>query len=138
MGDGRATLRLTRYLDAPVTEVWAALTEPDSISRWLARPGAVELAEGGPFELHTAAGAATRIHGRVRAVEPERVLELDWHPVGQEPSVVRFELTPAGPGTTLVLDHRRLDERVCMAYARTWERRLDDLEASVAAVETRR
>lgn len=77
------SVRLTRrYAEAP-TAVWRALTEPESVARWL-RPG---------FEVPQT------------EVEPGRVLELDWRPPGEEPSVVRIELVPVEGGTVLVLDH---------------------------------
>jgi uncharacterized protein YndB with AHSA1/START domain len=79
----RCSLRLTRrYEDSP-SEVWRALTEPASLTRWL-RPG---------FDVLQT------------EVEPGRVLELDWRPPGEEPSVVRIELVPTGSGTVLVLEH---------------------------------
>ena len=134
MDERGAAVRLTRYFDAPAAEVWAALTEFDSISRWLAPAAAIELRPGGAFELRE---FKISMAGRVRSVEGERVLELVWHPEGEEPSIVRFELTPHEGGTKLVLDHRRLDERACMAYAQTWTRALDRLERSLHAEAAR-
>ena len=126
------SLRLTRYLDAPAADVWAALTEPDSIARWLARSAVVELASGGAFEL-VFDGAGTSMVGRVRALETGRVLELDWDYPGEEPSIVRFEIIPHERGTKLVLDHRRLDAVFCMRYFGRWERALDRLERAAGA-----
>jgi uncharacterized protein YndB with AHSA1/START domain len=104
VSDGRCELRLTRRYAASPEEVWRALTEPESVARWLAPPPGVEL----------------------RAVEPERVLELAWHPDGEEPSLVRIELRAAdGGGTTLVLDHRQIVATRGMRYLRIWTARLD-------------
>ena len=84
---GRCSVRLTRrYSDVPA-DVWRALTEAGSVERWL-RPG---------FEVPQV------------EIEPGRVLELDWRPPGEEPSVVRIELTAEGSGTVLVLDHARIE-----------------------------
>jgi uncharacterized protein YndB with AHSA1/START domain len=132
MPEAQAALRLTRYLEAPASEVWAAMTEPESIARWLASPGVVELAPGGRFELRLA-GDSSPMAGRVRALERERVLELDWSYPGEPPSVVRFELASEGERTKLVLEHRRLDDRTCMAYARRWELSLNRLEERLSA-----
>ena len=104
---GFCDVRFTRRYDATPAEVWAALTEPDSIKRWL-----------GPVPT------------RVRDSEPERLLELDWEPAGDEPSVVRFELVADEGGTQLVLDHRRINAVQGMLYAERWAntlRRLDEL-----------
>jgi len=78
--------------------VWAALTEPASLARWLRAGFDVPQTE----------------------VEAGRVLELDWRPPGEEPSVVRIEVTPDGTGTILVLDHARIDARVGMQAMRFW------------------
>jgi len=117
---GHCELRLTRRYAATPAEVWAALTDPDSIARWLAetveaRP---DLVPGGAFELLMPGDA--RVAAGVRAVVPERVLELDWAYADEDPSVVRFELAPEGDGTLLTLDHRRIDERIGMTYISRW------------------
>ena len=101
-------VRYTRRYDATPAEVWAALTEPESIARWLGS-----------------------IPTNVRDSEPERLLELDWLPAGDDASVVRFELTATEDGgTQLVLDHRRINAVQGMLYAERWMntlRRLDEL-----------
>jgi uncharacterized protein YndB with AHSA1/START domain len=127
-------VRFTRYYDAPPDEVWAALTEPESLAGWLAPPDELELSPGALFALRLAEGVTLTAH--VRAVERGRLLELDWHDSADEPSIVRFELTPRRDGTMLVLDHRRVNARVGMLYMRIWERhlgRLDEVVGSVGA-----
>lgn len=106
--------------------MWAALTEPDSLGRWLARTVALELVPGGAFELTIGVAA------RVREVEPERVLELDWRFADEDPSVVRFELAADGEGTLLVLDHQRIDARFGMTYISRWTGALARLRREVA------
>ena len=128
-------MRLTRYYRASPREVWAALTHAGSIARWLAPVGDVDLSRGSSFELQLNGGAAVR--AQVRAVEVERLLELDWAPQGEEPSVVRFELEPDGEGTVLALDHRRIDARAGMRAMRLWEQHLGRLDAVVGEGATR-
>ncbi len=123
---------MTRYLEAPASDVWAALTEAGAIARWLAHPAKLELAPGGAFDLRFARDSS-QMAGRVRALEPERVLELDWSYPGEPPSVVRFELAAEGQRTKLVLEHRRLDDRTCMSYARRWELHLNALQQRLPA-----
>lgn len=105
---GYCEVRFTRRYDATPAEVWAALTEPESIARWL-----------GPVPTN------------VREAEPERLLELDWLVPGDEPSVVRFELRQReGGGTELVLDHRRINAVLGGPYSERWTntlKRLDEL-----------
>jgi uncharacterized protein YndB with AHSA1/START domain len=96
-------LRLTRRYAAAPAEVWRALTAPESVRRWLAPPPGVAM----------------------RTVEEERVLELDWRPEGEQPSLVRLELVPDGTGTKLVLDHSRIQADRGMRYLSQWTRRLE-------------
>ena len=110
-------VRITRRYQADPAEVWAALTEPTSLSRWLGRAGKIELSPGGAFELELGSSA---LDVRVRHVEPGRVLELDWRFGNEQPSVLRFELSEDGAGTVLVLDHRQIEEPVGMAYMERW------------------
>ena len=126
--NGTCEVRFTRYYSATPDEVWAALTEPDSVARWLAPVRGMELSPGGPFELEL--GHWT-MQGRVRALEPARLLELDWVDVDAAPSIVRVELSEDGDGTTLVLDHRQIDARIGMLYTARWELSLSRLEAVI-------
>jgi uncharacterized protein YndB with AHSA1/START domain len=120
-----AALRLTRRYDATPAEVWAALTEPQSLARWLAPAGRLDLEPGGTVELRF---NPTCVDARVREIEPGRVLELDWPYPGEQPSVVRFELAAEGDGTVLVLHHRELEGRLGEAYGAGWTRHLERLE----------
>ena len=121
---GTCELRLTRRYEATPAEVWAALTEPGSIGRWLAPPTNVELAPGGAFEL------ANGVDARALAVEPERVHELDWRHGAEDRSVVRFELVAHDGGTTLTLEHGRIEAPLGMTYISRWSRALDRLVAA--------
>jgi uncharacterized protein YndB with AHSA1/START domain len=109
VSDGRCEARFTRRYDAPIAQVWLALTDPASVARWLAPPAGVEVLRS----------------------ERERMLELDWSPPGESQSVVRIELHPEGERTLLVLDHRRIDAALGMRYMRDWSRALERLEGSM-------
>jgi uncharacterized protein YndB with AHSA1/START domain len=122
-------VRFTRYYDAAPHDVWAALTEPESLARWLAPTGNIDLSPGGPFELRLQEDET--LVARVRAVTPPRLLELEWVDPGEEPSVVRFELSRDGDGTVLVLDHRRIDARIGMRYMARWWPHLERLDSVV-------
>ena len=98
MSDERCTARFTRRYEAQVDEVWQALTEPESLARWLAPPPGVT----------------------VLRAEPQRLLELDWSPPGEPPSTVRIALHADGESTVLVLEHARIDAALGMRYLRDW------------------
>jgi hypothetical protein len=109
MTDGRCEARFTRRYDAPIAQVWLALTDTASVARWLAPPAGVE----------------------VVGSERERVLELDWSPPGEPQSLVRIELRAEGERTLLVLDHRRIDAALGMRYMRDWSHALDRFAGSL-------
>mgnify|MGYP000521769027 CR=1 FL=1 len=107
--EATCSVRITRHYGAAPAVVWAALTERDSLARWL-----------GPM--------ADAVSGSVRAFEVERLLELEWNPPHETPSLVRFELRADGDGTVLVLDHRLIDARKGMRAMALWERHLERLD----------
>ena len=106
-----ASVRLTRRYAASPEEIWAAITEPESVARWLGRP----------------------TPGEARVIEPQRVLELDWRPDGEPPSVVRFDISAVEGGTRLVLERSRLEERTCMRYGAAWTRAFDRFQRLVTS-----
>ena len=123
-------VRVQRRYDAAPDEVWAALTDPVSLARWLAPTGRVELREGGAFELDFP-GEGSRMSGRVRALEPQHVLELEWNYPGEPPSIVRLSLEPTEDGTRLVVDHRGLERVLATGYGEGWQRHLERLRGIV-------
>ena len=126
-------VRLQRRFDASPAEVWAALTEPESLSRWLGHAQRAEAVAGGAWEIRFGEDPARTMSGRVRTVEPERLLEVEWNYQGEPPSLVRFELHDEGGGVRLVVDHRGLDRRATTAYAQGWRRHLDGLGGVVGS-----
>lgn len=110
---GKCSVRFTRRYAASAREVWCALTDPESLGRWLGRPAGVEVV--------------------VREVEPGHVLEFDWRREGEEPSLVRFELRGDGDATVLVLEHSRIDEPEGMASIARWDRALRRFEGVLSA-----
>ena len=69
-GEGR-TVRLERTFDAPIEDVWDALTDAERISRWFL-PISGELHVGGRYQLEGNAG------GEVLACEPPHRFRVTW------------------------------------------------------------
>jgi uncharacterized protein YndB with AHSA1/START domain len=125
----RRTVRFVRDLDAPVDDVWDALTDPARLGRWLA-PTTIDPRAGG--EVHHDFGEGETCHGRILTWDPPRVLEYGWAFTGEPDSVVRFELTPTGTGTRLTLVHRQLGAPHATGYGAGWHAHLDRLAAELA------
>lgn len=126
----RRGVRFERRLAAPVDEVWDALTRADRLARWLA-PGAIEARAGGSVRLDFGQGGS--VAGRVIRCEPPSLLEFEWRFPGETESVVRFDLSPAGEETLLVLDHRLLAAEHATGYSAGWHAYLAALDDHLAS-----
>jgi uncharacterized protein YndB with AHSA1/START domain len=100
-GDGR-TVVLRRTYDAPVDDVWDAISTADRIGRWLG-PVTGDLRLGGHYQLKDNAG------GEVLECEPPRRLKVTWvygeSVADVDVSEVEVRLESTGDRTTLVLEH---------------------------------
>ena len=90
-------VRLRRTYDAPIQEVWDALTTPERITRWFL-PISGEYRIGGHYQLEGNAG------GEILSCEAPNRLRVTWvfgDPTAP-PSEVDVRLTPVGEGSTLL------------------------------------
>ncbi len=124
---GRFAVRFERHYPAGPAELWTTLTEPERLARWLAEVVDGRLEPGGEFTFRWDGDASQTARCRVRLFEPPKVLELDWSFEGEPDSVLRIELSPAGDGTLLVLDHRQLPRGQAAGYGAGWQAHLDAL-----------
>jgi uncharacterized protein YndB with AHSA1/START domain len=96
-------------LDAPVDEVWSALTEDDALSDWFEADVTLEVVPGGGGRFEHPDGEVRR--ALVEEVDPGRRLSFRWWTDGDDDgpiSSVTFELTEAGDRTHLVVTERAL------------------------------
>jgi uncharacterized protein YndB with AHSA1/START domain len=101
-GEGR-TIRLERSFDAPIEDVWDALTDQERISRWF-MPVTGDYRVGGRFQLEGNAG------GKILACDPPRRFRVTWAygevTSPEQISELEVRLTSAGAeSTTLALEH---------------------------------
>jgi uncharacterized protein YndB with AHSA1/START domain len=96
------TVVLRRSYEAPVEDVWDAITNPERISRWFL-PVSGDLRLGGKYQLEGNAG------GEILRCEPPRLLALSWimgEPKEGDFSEVEVRLSPGDGGRTdLHLEH---------------------------------
>jgi uncharacterized protein YndB with AHSA1/START domain len=101
-GEGRA-VRLRRTYDAPIDDVWDALTNPERITRWFL-PISGDYRLGGRYQFEGNAG------GEIVACERPHRLRVTWaygeNVAPADVSELEVRLTPAGEAsTTLELEH---------------------------------
>jgi uncharacterized protein YndB with AHSA1/START domain len=98
-GEARV-IRLGRTYDAPIDDVWDALTDPERITRWFL-PISGDYRLGGRFQFEGNAG------GTILACEAPTRLRVTWEygDPSAPPSEVEIRLAPEGEGTALELEH---------------------------------
>jgi uncharacterized protein YndB with AHSA1/START domain len=116
-------LRFERRYDASPDEVWAAMTEPESIGRWLFAEAVLEPRVGGDFRLRWDENEAG---GSVLVWEPPRLLEVEWNEADLR-SILRVEIIPAENGATLALEHRNVTPKAAIGMGAGWHAHLEAL-----------
>jgi uncharacterized protein YndB with AHSA1/START domain len=135
--DGAPALRFERRLAHSPETVWAALTKPESLTRWMhAESPTVDPRVGGRFHMILGDGSS-RVEGVIRRWDPPRTLEYAWpEKAARGDSLVRFELFAEAGGSRLVLTHiftaGLAGESDRADFASGWHWHLDVLEATLA------
>ncbi len=135
-----AALVFERTLPCPPERVWKALTDPSELSQWYMTRAVVDGRKGGSIDFIS---GPSRLHvtGRITEWEPPHLFEHGWHvePVEALPSgedaVIRWELTRAGEGTFLRLEHRKLHSQTAFGFAPGMHAFLDRLDALLSGGE---
>ncbi|MFT0531564.1 SRPBCC family protein [Castellaniella hirudinis] len=127
--------RLQRHYPHAPAALWAMLTEPAQMAKWLA-PGAIDLRPGGAVRIDFADSGVV-IDSTVTDLSPERVLEYSWSSGDQPARPLRWVLEPDADGTRLSLTVRLpADEDAAKACA-GFEGHLDMLAAALEDVPVR-
>lgn len=92
------TVEQDYIIDAPIKEVWLALTDAAYMERWEAGPAKSDAREGGEFSLWDG-----DIHGTYTKLVPEKLIEQDWygHNNPTWKYTLSFSLEPKGDGTNV-------------------------------------
>jgi uncharacterized protein YndB with AHSA1/START domain len=132
-----ATLTFSRTYRHAVGQVWDAIATADGLREWLMCTHAVvEGRVGGRIE--TVSGPpGYRSSGTIRVWQPPRVLEYEWNvaPVPEMPrgerAIFRYELTPDGETTKLLVTYRRVTRQTARGFLPGLHAFLDRLEAQL-------
>lgn len=131
--DEGAFVRLERDFAATPDEVWAMLTAPERLAKWLQASVDLEPYAGGKITLRFA-NTGTTIRGQIVHFDAPSVLEYTWALADEPASVVRFELQPAttSAGTHLCLTHSRCGAHPPHLFAAGWHHHLELFAAQLA------
>src|SRR5688572_25006797 len=133
--------KVSTVIDAPKEQVWEALTDPDSISRYMfGAKVTTDWNEGSPITWEGEwDGRPYQDKGTVREVRPPQVLEYShFSPLIGLPDVpenyhtVRIEVVEDGPETTVTLIQDNNETEETKDYSEgNWQTMLDGLKKVV-------
>ncbi|MBQ0894207.1 SRPBCC family protein [Micromonospora sp. U56] len=117
----RWTLLFVRELRHAPEKVWSALTDPARLAEWAPFLADRDLGAPGTATLTVVDGdTAVPQPATVRRAEPPHLLEYTW---GDD--LLRWELTPSGTGTRLLLRHTLAERGMLPMVAAGWHLCLD-------------
>ena len=132
--DGKGVVRMEDRFAAAIDELWATLTDPRRLARWLGEV-AGDLRLGGEYHFRFFSSGSEGA-GRVEACEPPRrllvVFKDDDAPFDE---VIEAMLTAEGEHTLLVVEERGMPLDQLAAYGAGIQIHVEDLAASLAGRE---
>jgi uncharacterized protein YndB with AHSA1/START domain len=132
MADAERKVKREAVLDAPVREVWDALTDERLLSEWLADEVELDPEPGGHASFRFADREERR--GTVLRVEDERALAFTWARPGEQETEVELILEPLVTGTRLMVTERASAATPMAASDTAWKMRLEALRRAIALV----
>ena len=124
-------LRFERRLPHEIARVWAALTEPDEVARWLAQPSRA-LTSTGDYEFRFDNSADTA-RGEITRIEAPTLLEYTWTSRdAAQGSALRWQLSADGDSCLLVLTHVLPAPDRAPTLAAGWHAHLDALDTALS------
>ena len=136
------TVRVSREIVAPATELFDAWLDPEKLSRWM-RPFDTTRSDvrldprvGGEFEIvmHTPKGAVPHTGSYQEITRPRRIV-FTWNSpfAGDHGSLVTVDFNARGGGTEIVITHERLpSEEMVQAHSGGWSSILERIAESRA------
>ena len=112
------------YIEANPETVFAFLTDPDKMVRWMGVSATLEPKKGGLYLVDMANGHIAK--GEFKEVFPNYRLSYTFGWDSEDTSVpagstlVEIDLTPKDPGTTLKFTHSGLPEAAVKQHAEGW------------------
>jgi uncharacterized protein YndB with AHSA1/START domain len=136
------SVRVSREIAAPATELFDAWLDPEKLSRWM-RPFDTTRSDvrldprvGGEFEIvmHTPKGAVPHTGSYQEITRPRRIV-FTWNSpfAGDHGSLVTVDFNARGGGTEIVITHERLpSEEMVQAHSGGWSSILERIAESRA------
>jgi uncharacterized protein YndB with AHSA1/START domain len=124
--DGRHVLVQTREFRAPIEDVWAAVTEPERLARWIGTWTGDPTSGSVRFQMLFEGEEHEGEDMEIRVCEPPRRLHLTSR-VGEEVWLLELDLTHADGVTTLTFSQPGVTEEQVGGVGPGWDYYLDRL-----------
>ncbi|MFV1991401.1 MAG: SRPBCC family protein, partial [Acidimicrobiales bacterium] len=113
-------------------EVFALITEPDRLRRWMAVSARIDLHAGGAYRFMMTPGHSAV--GEIVEVVPGKLLSFTWNwdlaneQALQPAGTVSIEIEPVADGTRVTLRHEGLPEDQIAGHSEGWDHFMGRLE----------
>ncbi|WP_028280654.1 SRPBCC family protein [Arthrobacter sp. H5] len=124
--DGVSTVHVEDVYDTDIDDLWAAVTEPARLGRWIAKVDG-DLWLGGLFAASFTSGWEGS--GRIEVCDAPRHLLLTMEPGTPDEAQIEAVLTAEAMGTRLVVEERGLPADEAPDHGAGWQAHLEDLRA---------
>jgi uncharacterized protein YndB with AHSA1/START domain len=132
LDENRGAVRVEDVYDTDIDDLWSAITEPDRLARWIAT------VEGdGQVGATVQVAFVSEWEGpaRIDVCDAPRRLLVTLEPGTEDEAEIEATLTPDGPRTRLVVDHRGRLLDVLHLHGAGWPVHLEDLHRYLTGTE---
>ena len=133
LDETRGAVRVEDLYDTDIADLWAAVTKPDRLARWIAVVDG-DLKVGG--SIHATFTSSWDGPGRIDVCEAPHHLLLTMQPGTDEEAVIEARLTEEGRQTRLVVEERGLPLNVLYKHGAGWQAHIEDLARSLRGEES--
>jgi len=129
-------VEVTREVNAPVRQVWNAITNPAEAKLW-AGPCEIDSREGGRirFDSTDCEGTGKGLDGTIKVFMPPHVFEYTWNDRFEEGGLVRYDLVEVNENKTRITLVNTLNSTDYASAAAGWHEMLEKLEHSITTGE---
>lgn len=122
--DGVGDVRVEDVFATTITDLWAAITDPTRLSRWLLTATG-DLQVGGDFFAEFTSG--WRGTGRIETCRPPAQLVAVMMPGSDEETVIEAQLSETAGGVRLVIEERGIPRAELPTHTAGWQAHVEDL-----------
>ncbi len=125
---GKGAVRMEDVYDTNVDDLWAAITDPQRLARWVAEVQG-DLRLGGRF--HARFTSSWDGSGRIDVCDAPHRLEVAMSPGEPDETAIEATLAAEGAKTRLVIEERGIPLAELAAHGAGWQAHVEDLTAHV-------